>query len=35
MTGKWNSDNDQSHADYDIGNEVIYHTEVLKSHICD
>ena len=35
MTGKWNILNDQSHANYDVGNEVIYNTEVLKSNLCD
>ena len=27
--------NDQSNADYDAGNEIIYNTEVLKSNLCD
>ena len=25
----------QSNANYDVGNEVIFNTEVLKSNICD
>ena len=28
---KWNNVNNQSNANYDIGNEIIYNTEVLKS----
>ena len=27
--------NDQSNANCDIGNEIIYNTEVLKSNLCD
>ena len=27
--------NDQSNTDYDVENEIIYHTEVLKSNRCD
>ena len=27
--------NDQSNANYDVGNGVIYNTEVLKSNLCD
>ena len=27
--------NDQSNANYDVENEIIYNTEVLKSNICD
>ena len=27
--------NDQSNTNYDVGNEIIYDTEVLKSNICD
>ena len=26
---------DQSNANYNIGNEIIYHTEILKSNLCD
>ena len=32
---KWNIVNDQSNANYDIGNEIIYNTEVLKSNLRD
>ena len=35
MTRKWNIDNDQSNANYDVENEIIYKTEVLKSNLCD
>ena len=35
MIRKWNIVNDQSNANYDVGNEIIYHTEVLKSNLCD
>ena len=35
VTRKWNIVNDQSNAKYDVGNEVIYNTEVLKSDLCD
>ena len=35
LTRKWNIVNDQSNANYDVGNEIIYNTEVLKSHLCD
>ena len=31
LTRKWNIVNDQSKAKYDVENEIIYHTEVLKS----
>ena len=34
-TRKWNMVNDQSNANYDIGNKIIYNTEVLKSNLCD
>ena len=27
--------NDQSNANYDVGNEIIYNTEVVKSYLCD
>ena len=30
MTRKWNIDNDQLKANYDVGNEIIYNTEVIK-----
>ena len=32
---KWNIVNDQSNANYDVRNEIIYNTEVLKSNLCD
>ena len=31
---KWNIINDQSKANYDVGNEIIYNT-VLNSDLCD
>ena len=35
VTRKWNIVNDQSNANYDVGNYIIYNTEVLKSNLCD
>ena len=35
VTRKWKIVNDQSNANYDVGNEIIYKTEVLKSNLCD
>ena len=35
VTKKLNIVNDQSNPSYDLGNEVIYNTEVLKSNLCD
>ena len=35
VTRNWNIVNDQSNANYRVGNEIIYGTEVLKSNICD
>ena len=35
VTRKWNIVNDQSNANYDVGNEIISNTEILKSHLCD
>ena len=35
VTRKWNVVKDQSKANYDVGNETIYNTEVLKSNLCD
>ena len=35
MTIKWNIVNDQSNANYDVGNEIVCNTEILKSNICD
>ena len=26
---------DQSNANYDVGNEIFYNTEVLKSNLCE
>ena len=35
VTRKWNTDKDQSNANYDAGSEIIYKTEVLKPNLCD
>ena len=35
VTRKWNIFNDQSNANYDVGTEIIYNTEVLKSYLCN
>ena len=35
VTRKWNIVNDQSNVSYNLGNEIIYNTEVLKSNFCD
>ena len=35
VTMKWNIGNDQSNANYNSGNKIIYNTEVLKSNLCD
>ena len=35
VAGKWNIVNDQSNAKYEVGNEVIFNTEVLKYNLCD
>ena len=35
MTRKRNIVSDQSNRNYNVGNEVIYNTEVLKSNLCD
>ena len=32
---KWNIVIHQSNANYDVGKEIIYNTEVLKSNLCD
>ena len=32
---KWNIVNDQSDANYDVGNEIICNAEILKSGLCD
>ena len=35
VTRKWNIDNDNSKTNYNVGSEIIYNTEVLKSNFCD
>ena len=35
VTRKWNIVNDQSNANYDVGNAIIYNAKVLKSNLCD
>ena len=35
VTRNWNVVNDQSNANYCVGNEIIYSIEVLKSNFCD
>ena len=35
VTRKWKIVNDQSNANYDVGNKTIYNTWVLKSNTCD
>ena len=35
VTRKWNIVNEQSNANYDVGNEIIYNIEVLESNLCD
>ena len=35
VTRKWNISNDQSNANYNVGNEILWNTEVLKSYLCD
>ena len=35
VTRKWNTVNDQSNANYDVGNEIICITEILKSNLFD
>ena len=32
---KWNIICGQSYVNYDLGNEIIYNPEVLKSNLCD
>ena len=32
---KWNIINDQLNSNYNVGNEIIYNTEILKSNLCD
>ena len=35
VTRQWNIVNDQSNANHDVGNGIIYSTKVLKSNLCD
>ena len=35
MRRNWNIVNDESNANYDVGKEIIYKTEVSKSNLCD
>ena len=35
VTRKWNIVNDQSNANYTVGNEIVYSTEVLESNLCN
>ena len=35
VTRKLNIFNDQPNANYDVGNEIFYSTELLKSNLCD
>ena len=35
VTRKWNIVNNQLKANYNVGNEIIYNTGVLKSNSCD
>ena len=35
LTRKWNIVNDQSNANYDVGNEIVLKTEVLKCNLYD
>ena len=32
---KWGIVNEQSNSSYDVGNEILYNTEVLKPNLCD
>ena len=34
LTRKWNIVNNQSNVNYNVGNEIIDNTEVLKSNLC-
>ena len=34
VTRKWNNVNNNLNANYDVGNEINYKTEVLKSNLC-
>ena len=35
VTNKWNMISDNSKANYGVGNQIIYNSEVLKSTLCD
>ena len=35
VTRKWNTAKDPSKPNYDVGNEIFFNTEVLKSNLCD
>ena len=35
LTRKWNTVNDQSNANYNVRNKIIYNTEVVKPNLCD
>ena len=35
VTRKWNIVNDQSDSNFEVGNEIVYNTEVLKRNLCD
>ena len=35
VTRKWKIVNDNSKANYDAGNEIIFNIEILKSNFCD
>ena len=35
VTRKWNIVSDQSNANFDVRNEVIYNKNILKSDLCD
>ena len=32
---KWDIANDQSNSNYDVGNGILYITEILKSNLCN
>ena len=35
VTRKWKIVNDSSKTNYDVENEIIYNTKVLKSNLCN
>ena len=35
VTRKWNIVYDQSNSNYNVTNEIVYNTEVLKPNLCD